>query len=63
MTLAELSIKRHVLAFMMSGILALFGFISYQRIGVDRFPHIEFPVISITTVLPGANPEIGRAHV
>ncbi len=63
MTLAELSIKRHVLAFMMSGILALFGFISYQRIGVDRFPHIEFPVISITTVLPGANPDIVDASI
>lgn len=63
MSLAELSIKRHVLAFMMSGVLALFGFISYQRIGVDRFPHIEFPVISITTVLPGANPDIVDASI
>lgn len=63
MNLPELSIKRHVLAFMMSGVLALFGFISYQRIGVDRFPHIEFPVISITTVLPGANPDIVDASI
>lgn len=63
MSLAELSIKRHVLAFMMSGVLALFGFIAYQRIGVDRFPHIEFPVISITTVLPGANPDIVDASI
>ncbi|HUW49464.1 MAG TPA: efflux RND transporter permease subunit [Sulfuricella sp.] len=58
MTLPELSIKRHVLAFMMSAVLVLFGVISYQRIGMDRFPYIEFPVVSITTSLKGANPDI-----
>ncbi len=63
MTLPELSIKRHVLAFMMSAVLVLFGFISYQRIGMDRFPHIEFPVISISTTLKGANPDIVDSSV
>jgi len=67
MTLPELSIKRHVLAFMLSAVLVLFGYISYQRIGMDRFPYIEFPIVSISTTLKGANPdivdEIGRAHV
>ena len=58
MTLPELSIKRHVLAWMLSGVLVLLGVISYQRIGVDRFPYIEFPVISVTTRLQGANPDI-----
>ncbi len=58
MTLPELSIKRHVLAFMLSAVLVLFGVISYQRIGMDRFPHIEFPIVSITTTLKGANPDI-----
>ncbi|MDQ6995459.1 MAG: efflux RND transporter permease subunit, partial [Mariprofundaceae bacterium] len=58
MNLAEISIKRHVLAWMMSGILILFGIISYQRIGVDRFPSVDFPMISITTVLAGADPDV-----
>ena len=58
MTLPELSIKRHVLAWMVSGLLVLFGIISYQRIGVDRFPYIEFPIISVTTTLTGANPDV-----
>ncbi len=58
MTLPELSIKRHVLAWMLSGVLVLFGIISYQRIGMDRLPYIEFPVVSITTTLKGANPDI-----
>jgi HAE1 family hydrophobic/amphiphilic exporter-1 len=63
MTIPELSIKRHVLAWMLSGLLVLFGIISYQRIGVDRFPYIEFPIISITTTLQGANPDIVDASV
>jgi hydrophobic/amphiphilic exporter-1 (mainly G- bacteria), HAE1 family len=57
-TLPELSIKRHVLAWMLSAVLVLFGIISYQRIAVDRFPEIEFPIISVTTTLRGANPDI-----
>jgi HAE1 family hydrophobic/amphiphilic exporter-1 len=63
MTLPELSIKRHVLAFMLSAVLVLFGLISYQRIGMDRFPYIEFPVISISTTLKGANPDIVDSSV
>ena len=47
MTLPELSIKRHVLAWMLSAVLVLFGVISYDRIGMDRYPYIEFPVVSI----------------
>jgi HAE1 family hydrophobic/amphiphilic exporter-1 len=63
MKLAELSVRRHVLAFMASVVFVLFGLVAYDRIGVDRFPRIEFPVISITTVLPGANPDIIDASI
>lgn len=58
MTLPELSIRRHVLAYMISAVMVLFGLIGFNRIGVDRFPEIEFPLVSVTTVLPGASPEI-----
>jgi HAE1 family hydrophobic/amphiphilic exporter-1 len=58
MTLPELSIKRHVFAYMLSGVLLLFGAISFDRIGVDRYPNIDFPMVSIRTILPGASPEI-----
>ena len=63
MTLPELSIKRHVLAFMLSGVLVLFGLIAYQRLGIDRFPYIEFPIVSITTTQLGANPEVIDASI
>ena len=58
MTLPELSIKRHVLAWMLSGVIVLFGIIAYQRIGIDRIPAIDFPVIVVTTTLRGANPDV-----
>ncbi|MFM9970651.1 MAG: efflux RND transporter permease subunit [Burkholderiales bacterium] len=63
MTLPELSIKRHVLAVMLSAVLVLFGYISYLRIGMDRLPYIEFPVISVQTNLRGGNPEIIDAGI
>ena len=58
MSLPELSIKRHVLAWMVSGVIILFGLIAYQRIGVDRIPSIDFPVIMVTTTLRGADPDV-----
>ncbi|MFA6013478.1 MAG: efflux RND transporter permease subunit [Gallionellaceae bacterium] len=57
MNLPELSIKRHVFAFMLSAVIMLVGLISYQRVGLDQFPKVDFPVIAITTTLKGANPE------
>jgi hydrophobic/amphiphilic exporter-1 (mainly G- bacteria), HAE1 family len=58
MTLPELSIKRHVLALMLSCMIVLFGVIAYQRIGVDRIPSIDFPVIMVTTTLRGADSDV-----
>jgi len=63
MSIPEISINRHVLAWMLSAVIALVGIVSYDRIGVDRYPFIDFPAISVTTILPGANPEIIDASV
>ena len=54
MKLAELSIRRHVLAYKLSAVLILFGLIAYQKIGVVRYPKIEPPVVAISTALDGA---------
>jgi HAE1 family hydrophobic/amphiphilic exporter-1 len=61
--LPEISIRRHVFAFMLNAVLILFGFIAYQRIGVDKLPYIEFPVISVSTTQRGANPEVIDAAI
>jgi len=38
-------------------VLVVFGIVAYPRIGVDQFPEVEFPFVTVTTVLPGADPE------
>ncbi|MCI0344226.1 MAG: efflux RND transporter permease subunit, partial [Chloroflexi bacterium] len=63
MTLPELSIQRHVLAVMLSAVLVLFGVMAYQRIGMDKLPYVEFPIISVQTTLKGANPDVVDAAV
>ena len=39
-------------------VIVLFGVISYQRIGIDRIPAIDFPIIVVNTTLRGANPDV-----
>ncbi|MFA5353125.1 MAG: efflux RND transporter permease subunit [Thermodesulfovibrionales bacterium] len=58
MWLADTSIKRPVFATMVIAALVIFGLVSYPDIGVDLFPKVDFPVVTITTSLKGASPEI-----
>jgi len=55
--LAELCVKRPVFATVLILSLTVVGIFSYGRLGVDRFPKIDFPTITVTTVQPGAAPE------
>ena len=55
--LAAISVKRPVFATVLVLILTVVGFFAYQQLGVDRFPKVDFPVVSVITVLPGAAPE------
>ena len=58
MWLAETSIKRPVFATMFIAALVVLGLVSYPEIGVDLFPKVDFPIVSINTQLKGASPEI-----
>ncbi|WP_372522739.1 efflux RND transporter permease subunit [Sulfuricaulis sp.] len=58
MTLPEFSIKRHVFTLMVSLVLVLFGIIGFSRLGLDRFPKIDFPAVTVTTTMKGADPDI-----
>ena len=55
--LAEICVRRPVFATMLIATLMVLGVFSYNRLTVERFPRVEFPVVSITTRLPGAAPE------
>jgi multidrug efflux pump len=63
MILSDISIRRPVLASMMSAGLVLFGVIGYRLLSVREFPDIDPPVVSVTTVLPGANPRVVESAV
>jgi len=63
MTLPELSIKRHVMAVMLSAVLVLFGIIASREVGTDRIPNIDFPVVTVLIVQPGADPDIIDASI
>ena len=57
MTLSDISIERPVLTWMMMLGLVVFGVLGYSRLGVDQYPDLEFPVLSVTAVMEGATPE------
>ncbi|NNL65533.1 MAG: efflux RND transporter permease subunit [Myxococcales bacterium] len=57
MTLSDLSIRRPVLTWMMTLALIVFGVLGYQRLGVDQYPNMEFPVLTVNAVLEGATPQ------
>jgi HAE1 family hydrophobic/amphiphilic exporter-1 len=55
--LTRVSIKQPVFATMMMAALAVLGLTSYRQLNVDQFPDVEFPLVTVTTVYPGASPE------
>ena len=63
MKLADVSIRRPVFAVMLIGGLVVLGVVSLPRLGIDLFPRIEFPLVTVTAVLPGASPETMEREV
>jgi HAE1 family hydrophobic/amphiphilic exporter-1 len=63
MWLSNVSIRRPVFAAMLIGALVTLGWISIGRLGVDLFPRVEFPVVTVTTVLEGATPQTVESEI
>jgi HAE1 family hydrophobic/amphiphilic exporter-1 len=61
--LSELFIRRPVMTTLVMLSLLLFGLIAYHRLPISNLPSVDFPTISVTANLPGANPEIMAAAV
>ena len=55
--LAAISVKRPVFASVLIITLTVIGAFSFMRLGLDRFPKVDFPTVVVTTRLPGAAPE------
>ena len=58
MNISELSIRRPVMASVLTIIILLFGFIGYSYLGVREYPSVDNPIISVTCSYPGANADV-----
>ena len=58
MNISELSIRRPVLATVMTLIILLFGAIGYMTLGVREYPSVDNPIISVSCSYPGANADV-----
>ncbi|MFN0159812.1 MAG: efflux RND transporter permease subunit [Burkholderiales bacterium] len=63
MFFTRISIANPVLATMMMAALVVLGIFSYQRLRVDQFPDINFPIVVISTEYPGASPETVESDI
>ena len=63
MWFTQVSLKNPVFATMVMLAIVVLGLFSYQRLQVDQFPNVDFPVVVITTEYPGASPEIVESEV
>ncbi len=63
MNFTEIFIRRPVLSSVVSLALVLLGAIGYTRLPVREFPDADPPVVSVTTILPGANPQVVESSV
>lgn len=58
MSLSEISIKRPVLATVMSIVIVLFGIIGFFYLGIRDYPSVDPPVITVSTTYTGANSDV-----
>ncbi len=58
MNISELSIRRPVLATVLTIIIILFGLISYTYLGVREYPSVDNPIISVSCSYSGANADV-----
>jgi multidrug efflux pump len=63
MILSDISIRRPVLATVMSLLIMLIGLIAFDRLPVREYPNIDAPVVSVRTVYPGASAEVMESQI
>jgi HAE1 family hydrophobic/amphiphilic exporter-1 len=63
MKLAEVSIARPVFTSMVIAAIVVFGVVLYNRLPVDMFPEVDFPVMTVTVIYPGADPQTMESQV
>ena len=63
MSLSETSIRRPVLATVMSLVIVLFGITGFHFLGVREYPAVDPPLVTVQTFYPGANPQVVASQI
>ena len=63
MFISAVAIRRPVFTAMIIVAMVVFGLVSLRGLGVDLIPKVDFPLVSIVTQLPGADPETVESRV
>ncbi|MDP2418655.1 MAG: efflux RND transporter permease subunit, partial [Hydrogenophaga sp.] len=63
MWFTQISLRNPVFATMVMVAFVVLGLFSFQRLQIDQFPNIDFPVVVVTTEYPGASPEIVESEL
>ena len=63
MFLPDTSIKRPVLTLVVSMTILLAGWLGYRNLAVRELPNVEYPIVSVSTALPGASPTVVETNV
>src|SRR5436309_13508493 len=61
--LANICVRRPVFACVLIAILVVVGLVGYKSLGVDKFPKVDFPLVTIVTPYPGASPNAVETDV
>ncbi|MGM0579256.1 MAG: efflux RND transporter permease subunit [Bacteroidota bacterium] len=62
-SLSEISIKRPVLAIVLSLVILIFGFIGFNFLGIREYPSVDPPIITVTTDYAGANADVIESQI
>ncbi len=63
MGIAGIGIRRPVFVIMVMVFFVVVGLVSYSRLGMNMFPKVVFPFITVTTIYPGASPDVVESEV
>ncbi|MCK9280005.1 MAG: efflux RND transporter permease subunit [Melioribacteraceae bacterium] len=63
MSLSSVSIRRPVLAIVMSILIVLFGIIGYTYLGIREYPSVDPPIINVSTSYTGANADVIESQI
>src|SRR6185369_10860595 len=61
--LSSISVRRPVLASVLILVLVVVGVVGYRTLGVDKFPKVDFPLVTVVTPYPGASPSAVETDV